>query len=278
MNSIGRTIWAVASRHGIPGRALQHAEVTSGKRWYFPLPDELVASDAEGICVRLPAELVVYDSRLAEELAPHLLGVRFRLGCSRRYAQWKNAVPAPPCAGGAALFVGALAPFDNDVVLEALARIAATSPLPHALAVRLHPAAEIPPARARELAQLEASGAVEISRGRSLSDDLVRASVVVGMSTTVLEEALLSGRPVVQLTDPAYLTYIELAGVSGAVRLDREALDAATLTAATTTDSAAIAAGAAEISARLGLAHPVVTHAALLDGEPLSWAGGLPAN
>ena len=265
LNSIGRTIWAVAARHDVPGRALQHAEITSGKRWYFPLSEELAAG------VSLPAEFVVYDSRLAEELAPHLPGVRFRLGCSQRYALWKRVAPAPRTAGGVALFVGALAPFDNDVVLGALERIAEARPA-LGLAVRLHPAAEVLPPRARALARLEATGAVEVSRGLTLAEDLARASVVIGMSTTVLEEALLTGCPAVQLTDPDFLAYIDLHSVAGATRLACEKLDAAALTAAAATDPASIAAGAAEIEARLGLGHAIVTHAALLDGEPLSWA------
>lgn len=260
MNSIGRTVWAVAAKHGIAGRALQHAEITSGKRWYFPLPEELDAG------VALPDEMVVYDSRLAEELAPFLPGVRFRLGCSARYAFWRGVAPRSSVAGGVVLFVGALARFDNDVVLASLMRVANAQPS-SPLVVRLHPAAEVPPACARALARLEAVGTVEVSHGVSLADDLARASVVVGMSTTVLEEALLVGRPVIQLVDDTYLTYIELADVAGATRMPHAALDAAVLARAAATSPETIAVGAAEITRRLGLANPVVTHAMLLDSQ-----------
>ena len=42
------------------------------------------------------------------------------------------------------------------------------------------------------------------------------------------------------------------------------------LQAATRTPAESVASGAAEIARRLGLGHPIVTHAMLLDPEPLS--------
>jgi len=265
MNSIGRTVWVVTGRHGISGRALQHAEITSGKRWYFPLPEELVAG------VALPDEIFVYDERLAERLAPSLPGVRFRLGCSERYSRWKNIVQSAPPTDGVVLFVGALARFDNDIVIASLERVVSTHPsLP--LAVRLHPVADISPSCARTLARLEAAGVVEVSRGVPLAADLVRASVVVGMSTTVLEEALLVGRPVIQLVDDTYLTYIELSGVAGVTRISHGELDVAVLTRAIHTPAEEIAVGAVEIARRLGLANSVVTHTMLLEPQAVSSA------
>jgi hypothetical protein len=52
------------------------------------------------------------------------------------------------------------------------------------------------------------------------------------MSTTVLEEALLLGCPVVQLTHPDYLQYIDLQGIKGAAMTGYQDLTANYLAAA----------------------------------------------
>ncbi|MFA5844039.1 MAG: hypothetical protein WC971_04320 [Coriobacteriia bacterium] len=253
MHPYARVVWRVAAARGLERRAVQHAAVTEGKRWYFPQREELEA----GLAV--PDVLFAFDERVAELLRPALTATRFPPGCSGRYVGWKAAEPlvAP---GRCVLAAGALARFENDTLLAAVARLVRDgSRLP--VRVRLHPFADVSRADRRRLASWEREGRVEVSRGVPLSDDLSDAAVVLGMGTTVLEEALLLGRPVVQLTDERYVRYVDVEGVSGALVVDAGSFEAADIERA-----ADLAVDPAAVRASLGLDHPVVDYARLFSG------------
>jgi hypothetical protein len=82
--------------------------------------------------------------------------------------------------------------------------------------------------------------------------------VVIGMSTTVLEEAVLLGRPVIQIKDADFLKYIDLDGVSGA-----RCLAVSDITSAAIESAGATAVDTAAMRERLGLNRPEVAYGTL---------------
>ena len=92
-----------------------------------------------------------------------------------------------------------------------------------------------------------------------ITTNLDDAAVVVGMSTTVLEEAVLLGRPAVQLVHPEWLRYVEMEGVGGATVVAHDRLDAAALETAARKPTDANA-----MRVRLGLGRPLVDQRRLL--------------
>lgn len=198
--------------HLAKGYTVQHAAVTSGKRWYFSHPEERESG------LVLPDVMYVFDRQIEQLLKPHYPATEFRLGCSSRYECWKDTQPRAG-TGSYYLFAGALAGFDNDVLLSTLRRIVENGcTLP--LKVRLHPHAQVKRGMRRWLLSAERQGLVLVSRDTPLLTDIEGSIGAVGMSTTVLEEALLMGKPVVQLTHPWYLQYIDMDGIRGAVKKD----------------------------------------------------------
>ena len=104
-------------------------------------------------------------------------------------------------------------------------------------------------------------GSIEISQDRSLSEDLARARVVVGVGTTVLEEALLLGRPVLQVTSDDYVDYIDMEGLAGVRSVPASDVVSDDIQAA-----ASLVAEPEQVRERLGLEQPVVDYERLFQG------------
>jgi hypothetical protein len=103
--------------------------------------------------------------------------------------------------------------------------------------LRLHPFAKLSYGVRRWIRLSLDKGDICMSKDdSSLIADLESAIAVIGMSTTVLEEALLVGRPVVQLQHPDYREFIDIDGVEGVMKMDyrkllaKDLIDASTLT------------------------------------------------
>lgn len=249
MHAYARVVWDAAARAGVPGSTVQHATVAEGKRWYFASYEELKAG------LRTPSVMYVFEERVADMLRPCLRNTEFRLGCSSRYAGWKapREVSRP---GRGILVVGALAWFDNDVLFEVLRRLPGVRG-GRQVSVRFHPDAIVRPGDRLWLERAQAEGAVALSKG-SLAQDISQAGVVIGMSTTVLEEAVLLGRPVIQIKDADFLKYIDLDGVSGA-----RCLAVSDITSAAIESAGATAVDTAAMRERLGLNRPEVAYGTL---------------
>lgn len=217
-----RVIWDLACRHNIRTSCLQHASVTEGKRWYFPQPLEIQAGQ------KLPETFFAYCPEVVDLLKPHYPGTKFELGCSFRYSHWKTAALAQG-EGSYYLFTTALAGFDNEIMIEVMKKILSDGGLPLPMRLRMHPYSRVTKADRGWLDTQISSGKIILSRDVSLRDDIAGARVVVGMSTTVLEEALLIGRPAVQVLHDDYLEYIDIRGVKGAFRVPQKDLSASFL-------------------------------------------------
>lgn len=214
MHSYARIVWRVARKYKAKGYTVQHAAFSDNKRWYICFLEEIENG------LELPDVIYVYSRRVSNVLKQYYKKTDFRLGCSTRYAYWKN-VDRSRKEGQYYLFVGALASFDNNVLIATLQRLLRNSTEVIPVMLRLHPFAELSYGVRRWIRSSIEKGDICISKGdRSLRDDLENAAVVIGMSTTVLEEALLVGRPVVQLQHPDYREFIDIEGVGGVMKMD----------------------------------------------------------
>lgn len=214
MHAYARIVWRTAFKYRLKSYALQHATITAGKRWYFCYPEEKESG------VMLPEVMYVYEDKIANLLSPYFENTKFILGCSYRYVHWKDVQPIKNQKGEYYLFVGALPEFDNQVLIASLQKLLNSAKEGIPVRVRLHPLAKLSVSDRRWLEAKIQDNAIQISDGVPLKTDVERALVVIGMSTTVLEEALLMARPVIQLTHPDYIEYIDLNGVEGVIKKD----------------------------------------------------------
>lgn len=263
MHDYARVVWHVASKHGARTSTLLHAPLSRGKPWYFTYESERAAG------LSLPEVFYVYDQWTADELRASYPGTRFALGCSGRYEEWRT-VREPAIDRRYYLFVPGLGRYDNTVVMNALgALLARGDVLP--IRVRLHASADLSIGQKRWIARMRAAGRIDVSDGASLVDDLGGARAVIGMGSSVLYQALLLARPVVQVIDGDYLPALEVNDLPGAMQCVWSNLDAAMLKACEQ-----IAPDRDAARSRLGLDQPLVTYDRLFDDAPAGPAPGAP--
>ncbi|MEP9411490.1 MAG: hypothetical protein HRF42_08805 [Candidatus Brocadia sp.] len=250
MHSYARTVWRVASKYKATGFTIQHASISTGKRWYFAYPEEKKGG------LLLPDVMYVYNEKVVQLLKPYFENTKFLLGCSCRYSFWKETKGAKDTAKRKYfLFVGALAQFDNDVLIDSLRNLLNTTKKSMPIRLRFHPDAKISNRGKNWLHSKAKKGIIEISKNTPLKTDIEDAIAVIGMSTTVLEEALLVGCPVIQLTHPDYLQYIDIDEATGAVKIDYRKLSTIDLLNITN-----VQVNSESIRKSLGLNHPVVNY------------------
>ncbi|MGR3302430.1 MAG: hypothetical protein ACUZ8I_07975 [Candidatus Scalindua sp.] len=248
MHSYVRVVWRVAKKYKAKSYTIQHAAISPGKRWYFCYPEEIERG------LKLPDVMYVYNEKVVNTLKEYYKDTRFSFGCSARYSHWKN-VEKSEKKGKYYLFVGALAGFDNDVLITTLSRLlkASTELLP--VRLRLHPFAKISYGVKRWIRTSSKKGIVEISNNTSLRDDLENAAVVIGMSTTVLEESLLLGRPVIQINHPDFREFIDIGGVEGSIKRNYRELLLKDLI-----DASSLKVDHMEMRKRLGLQNEIIDY------------------
>lgn len=197
-----RAIWMVARRCHIRSVAVQHASITRSKLWYFPMEVERAAGFAA------PDVFAVFSEKERSLLLPYFPSTQFLLRCAPRYAHWKNraSLVSTVSRDGTVLFVSSIPWWDNDVVLAAAAHISTSGSRQHRIAIRLHPSAVVPSHWKRWLSRAISAGLVWRSTA-TLPEELEHARVVIGMNTTVLEEAAAMGKAVLVLEDPRYLSF-----------------------------------------------------------------------
>ncbi len=249
MHSYARVVWRVAKKYKAKGYTVQHAAFSDNKRWYICFPEETENG------LELPDVIYVYSSSVSNVLKQYYKKTGLYLGCSTRYAYWKD-VDRCQKERQYYLFVGALAGFDNDVLIATLQRLLRNSTEAIPVMLRLHPFAELSYGVRRWLRSSLDKGDICISKGdSSLVADLESATVVIGMSTTVLEEALLLGRPVIQLQHPDYREFIDVSGVEGVMKRDYR-----TLLAKDLIDASTLKVDHMEMRMRLGLQNEIIDY------------------
>ena len=201
-----------------------------------------------------PDTMYVYNQKVKDMLRPIYDTTSFFLGCSSRYAHWKNA-EIKNGQNKFYLFVTALPEFDIETVLGAIASILVTSKFPINLRLRLHPQAILSGKVRKNLNNLVSKGLLEISKETTLKEDIENSIAVIGMSSTALEEALLLNRPVIKLYHEDYLSYVDIDGIEGAVKKDYSRLRVDDLE-----DVAKLKIDSGKIRDSLGLNNPEVVY------------------
>jgi hypothetical protein len=248
MHFYSRIVWQVAYCHNAQTYTVQHAAITPGKMWYFSFPEEISSG------LKLPDVMHVFNEEVIRLLKPYYPNTKFVLGCSNRYAHWRNVVNSEN-KENYYLFVSALAEFDNHILIKVLRRLVERSKSSMSVRLRFHPYAQIRRKDKKWIRDNLEQGLIDVSKGTPLKDDIKGAIAVVGMSTTVLEEALLMGCPVVQITDPDFLQYINVSGIKGATNKDHRELLPVDLES-----SAGRRVDSATVKERLGISQPLVTY------------------
>ncbi len=267
MHPHSRIVWRVAKKFQAKSYTVQHAAITLGKRWYFTYPEER----SSGLV--LPDVFYVFEDHVAKLLIDYYPKTKFKLGCSCRYAHWVNDHSSQPGLPQYYLFATALPQFDNRMIIVAIRRLLEEYGSNLAIRLRLHPAARLGFTLSNWVRFKVKAGIITLSNGGSLSDELSKAIVVIGMGSTVLQEALLMSRPVIQLSHPDYLEYVDINGISGAAKLDLESfsLDALQAVARQKVDCN-------EARRRLGMVNPLITFRSLFDSTLHSQSGTLGAS
>lgn len=204
MHPHARIAWYEAARQNIITSTVQHCTITRTKLFYFPTHDEICAG------LKTPDEFAVFshkDERLLRAFYPE--STRFHLVCGPRFSRWKNMRIAPEkkkAEKAAVLFAGSLCWWDNEVILQGAKMILEAERSERPIIIRLHPDAQISRGWKKWLSSECTKGKFEISN-KTLSEDIYRSSVVIGMNTTVLEEGALMGLAVVVIESREYISY-----------------------------------------------------------------------
>ncbi|MBW1717407.1 MAG: hypothetical protein JRJ77_16570, partial [Deltaproteobacteria bacterium] len=239
-----------AKRLNIPTITIQHASIVRTKLWYFPTREELTAGLAT------PDKIAIFSKNVQKLFEPFFpAGTRYPLTCGPRFSRWKeikSGEHAQRIGEGQILFAGSLPWWDNVVVLKGVQRLLAEGNPRRPIRVRLHPASKIPVQWKEWLEQMTGTGKVTLSTG-SLEDAINDCAAVVGMNTTVLEEAALMGKGVLVLEDRDYLSFATQLGTH--IPLERFSWNEVekTIVAATGAEEETIRKG----RVLLGIDHPV---------------------
>jgi hypothetical protein len=224
MHPYSRVVWKVASKYHAAGYTVQHAAISSGKRWYFCFPEE------KRVGLVLPDVMYIYNHEVVKMLKAYYQDTVFILGCSSRYSHWKTVRPLELKTGNSHLFVSGISSFDLDPLLT-LVGILIRSNKDFPIRLRIHPAARLSFGKKLWLNRYIKKGMIEISKNTNLLDDIQKSIAVIGGGSGALEEALFLGRPVIQIIHPDYLQYLRLEGVKGTIKRDFREFSAEDLTA-----------------------------------------------
>jgi len=204
MHFYSKVIWKIAEERRLLGATAQHALIVPEKLWYFPEERELKAN------CPLPDIFFVYSDEMMAALKPYYPDTKFFKCCSPRFNRWKSF------SGGiiknnihndkrVILFVNNAAIISDSVVLKVLLRLAGGD-LKNSvvLRLRLHPKERLKLADYLLVRAAAALRRIEIS-SLPLQDDFKEADLVIGSSSTVLYEAMLTGAPAMAVFDDAYI-------------------------------------------------------------------------
>src|SRR3989338_7733417 len=198
-----RAVWYELAGQDIAGITIQHASIRRSKLWYCPASEEIEAG------LKLPKEFAVFSENEKRLLQEFYSNTKFSIGCGTRYSHWKQkreddfkAVQPTDLV----LFVSSVPWWDNEVVLGGVKMLLDYDASARPIVVRLHPLAVVRPRTRKWLEQAQCKERLTLSCA-ALQDDITRAALVVGMNSTVLEEAAAMGRAILTLETNDYLSF-----------------------------------------------------------------------
>ena len=218
MHFYSNIVWKIANEKQLLGIAAQHGLIIAEKLWYFPDESETRINRP------LPDIFFVYSDETKELLQPLYPKTEFHKCCSPRFRHWKQYTTIESHVSKSAhrehaipikhedrnnkrviLFVNNAAIVHDIVVIKAMYKLAKLG-LNDYISLRLRPH---PKERFGLLDQLRIKmdvilRKIEIS-SRPLSEDLKEADLVIGASSTVVQEATLMKVPVIGVCDEDYI-------------------------------------------------------------------------
>jgi len=195
-----RIAWIEAKKKNIRTVTVLHARLARSELWYWVTKDELDAG------MQLFDEITVFSKEDIDSLKSFYEDVpQYHIGCGPRYAHWKDA---KELAGlekrESILFASSLSWWDNEVVLKGLKKLSEAEGNKRPLAIRFHPTAVIPK-RWEKWLEKECQNGIHVSK-EPLSDAVMNSALIIGMSTTVLAEVLMMGRPGAAIEQEKFLS------------------------------------------------------------------------
>lgn len=199
-----RLVWYTCGHNRIPTVAFQHASISRTKLWYFPTREELESG------LKTPDDFFIF-SKKEQELLEQFYPAKtvFHVGCGPRFVQWKTYVPPQSfnkSPDAPVLCVSSIPWWDNEIVFRGVEKLINTSGGTRPIRVRLHPMAKLKHGQKKWLLSMVKCGKIAISKDL-LTDDLNHAAIVVGMNSTVLEEGLIVGLPVMVFETNKFLSF-----------------------------------------------------------------------
>jgi len=200
-----RILWHECDGRDIKRLTVQHSMITREKLWFFPTKRETTNGLKlfDEISVFSPQDLELLKTYYGED-------VKYDVFCGPRFAHWKNKNPkdfAVTDEQKNVLFVTSLPWWDCEVVFSAMAKLLKEKKCPYSLAMRLHPTANVSRHWKKWLVEKQKTGEIKCVQG-ALSEAVLSSSVVIGLNSTVLEEALLMGKLSFAINQGRFLSFI----------------------------------------------------------------------
>lgn len=180
-----KVLWAIAERSNIKSCSIEHASNEREKLWLFPTVDEVKHSHP------LPSSLFVYNEKHKKWWDEIFKGaVNYKYACGPRFSKWKEVSKLSPNSEKTILLVTSQSWWDNEVVFQSAEKLLQTN---FDLTIRLHPFAQLRSEQRKWLENKISQTRLKVDKS-DLMDSIKDHSIIIGMCSTVLDEALLLGR------------------------------------------------------------------------------------
>lgn len=204
MHFYSKTVWYLARKYKLKGVTAQHAMIIPEKLWYFPQYIEIQAGSP------IPDVFFVYSGQTIELLRPYYPRTKFYLVCSPRFSQWKELLRAydnkiHKKEKSNILFVSGIMFYDVKILIRAIKRLLKDNGHVNGkIKFRLHPYANIQFLDRIWIKLNTFQKNIDISNC-SLKDDLYNSKLVIGINSTVLQEATLIEIPTLAIYDDNFM-------------------------------------------------------------------------
>ena len=208
MHLYSRLMWKIARDQKRKGVTVQHGFITPEKLWFFNNVSEI-----EKGCPT-PHIFYVYDHSIQRTLEKHYPYTRFFLCCSPRFLKWKDFDTVRRSQKNRSfciLFASALMFYEVALLIQAIRKLRVPPKgekfHDYKIVLRLHPSVKFWHRVWLKFYKVFFKYSFFEQSSLSLQEDLSRAGLVVGIGSTVLQEATILGIPVLNIKDENYMTY-----------------------------------------------------------------------
>ena len=180
-----KILWKICSTNKIKCSSIEHASNEREKLWLFPTQQEVMNNHP------LPSLLFVYNEKHKQwwhDIFDDL--VNFQIACGPRFAKWKCSNNLLPYKSNKVLLVTSQSWWDNEVIFQTIEKLLDSN---FELTIRLHPHSQLKKWQKKWLSNKLKNTRIEVDNS-PLEKSISNHSIILGMCSTVLDEALLMGR------------------------------------------------------------------------------------